>query len=57
MLGQLNQSIRSMRDLAKKAAILQNARQGAMSRKAFAMQSLFEEEYLRDSPGSSEMFS
>lgn len=57
MLGQLNQSIRSMRDLGKKAAVLQNAKQGAMSRKAYAMQSRFEEEYLRDAPGSSEMFS
>lgn len=55
MLGQLSQHIRAMRDLGKKTATLHNARQSAMTRKAF--QSRFEEEYFRDSPGSSDMFS
>ena len=54
MLGQLSQHIRTMRDVGKKAATLQNARQSAMTRRAF--QSRFEEEYLQDSPGSSDMF-
>ncbi|RJE22396.1 COP9 signalosome subunit 6 [Aspergillus sclerotialis] len=54
MLGQLSQHIRTMRDIGKKASALQNARHSAMTRRAF--QSRFEEEYLQDSPGSSDMF-
>lgn len=52
LLGQLGQSVKAMRDLGRKSAIVQTARQGATSRKAQLGMSLgrqrgFGEEFLR----------
>lgn len=59
LLGQLGQSIKGMRELGKKSAIVQNVRQSAASRgKQLAMQSRFDSEYFtgRDAAANGGMY-